>query len=181
MRGENIRMEYKTLLDTAVKTRYSKNGIPFVHQPPLPAYPPVYPVVWNFNQFNTWRDKFDKVCLALDFYLQWTYQRRDLMRLTAWQWPSDHLSNFTAGPLDGFHLVYTHGISQWLSVLLFLSLFADWPCLSCMQNLVWSSRGQTTTLSSQILHTRQTRPIRKQRWSMTNSITACSYMSFLPL
>ena len=70
MRGENIRMEYKTLLDTAVKTRYSKNGIPFVHQPPLPAYPPVYPVVWNFNQFNTWRDKFDKVCSAMHFYLQ---------------------------------------------------------------------------------------------------------------
>ena len=78
MRGENIRMEYKTLLDTAVKTRYSKNGIPFVHQPPLPAYPPVYPVVWNFNQFNTWRDKFDKVCI-----FTCSEAKRLKMRLTA--------------------------------------------------------------------------------------------------
>ena len=51
----------------------------------------------------------------------------------------------------------------------FFSPFADWSCLSCMQNLVWESRGRKARFC--IHDTYAYMHIRKQRWSMTNSST----------
>ena len=59
---KSIVMDYWSGLSAIVAIKYSSSsGEPFVHLPQEPAYPPIYPNVWNFNWINKWRDQFDKV------------------------------------------------------------------------------------------------------------------------
>ena len=65
---KSIVMDYWSGLSAIVAIKYSSSsGEPFVHLPQEPAYPPIYPNVWNFNWINKWRDQFDKVLFKLSY------------------------------------------------------------------------------------------------------------------
>ena len=68
----------------------SSSGTRFIHNPAYPAYPPIYPNVFNFNKINAWRDQFDKVIQTLCFKCRqctsWTFERSSWGRLRLVWW-----------------------------------------------------------------------------------------------
>ena len=65
---KSVVMDYWSGLSAIVAIKYSSSsGEPFVHLPQEPAYPPIYPNVWNFNWINKWRDQFDKVLFKFSY------------------------------------------------------------------------------------------------------------------
>ena len=60
--GKAIVIDWRTAIEPVIRVKYSSSsGKAFIHHPRNPIYPPLLPVTWNFNKFNVWKDKFDKV------------------------------------------------------------------------------------------------------------------------
>ena len=65
-KGKAIVMDFRSGMRPIVDIKYSSSsGTRFIHNPKRPAYPPIYPNVFNFNKINAWRDQFDKVIQTL--------------------------------------------------------------------------------------------------------------------
>ena len=60
--GKAIVMDFRSGMVPILDIKYSSSsGTRFIHNPKTPAYPPIYPNVFNFKKINPWRDQFDKV------------------------------------------------------------------------------------------------------------------------
>ena len=55
-------IDWRSAIEPAIRVKYtSSSGKAFIHHPSNIFYPPLLPMAWNFNKFNVWSDKFDKV------------------------------------------------------------------------------------------------------------------------
>ena len=60
--GKAIVIDWRTAIEPVIRVKYSSSsGKAFIHHPSNPVSPPLLPVTWNFNKFNVWKNKFDKV------------------------------------------------------------------------------------------------------------------------